>query len=165
MKTYRTAIAVFLILFAFACNNNQNKKNVMNPSDVEKTTSDDSNVENKNQTIQKKLQQSESIVKEILITSPRYKELTKNLNELVIKNGGISFEIFMEKSPDQSRNDEYRYSETYDFTLYEIYPDRRLSTSRFSFNPNDKQLYEYDAANDLLKPIEFDRSLLSLLKN
>ncbi|OFX26541.1 MAG: hypothetical protein A2041_13250 [Bacteroidetes bacterium GWA2_31_9b] len=160
MKQCRTAIALLLIFFAFACNNNQNKENAMNPSDVKKTTTDDSNVENKDQTIKKGSLQPESIVKEILTTSPRYTELTNGLNERIINNGGLSFEILMEKSPDQSQINEYSYSETYDFTLYEMYPDRRLSIARFSFNPNNKKLYEFDAANDQLKPIEFDKNLL-----
>lgn len=159
MKTYRTVIAVFFILFAFACNNNQNKKNIDNPSDAEKPASEYSNIENKDQSIQKELKPIESIVKEILITSPRYIELTKDLNESVIKNGGLSFEVVLERSPYQNQNNT-DYSKTFDFVIYENYPYRRLSTARFSFNPENKQLYEYDAANDQLKAIKFDRDLL-----
>jgi hypothetical protein len=167
MKILRTAIIVFFIFFAFGCNNSQNKKDVKDLSDVIKTTSDNSIADNQNKTtdnelqvVEIELQAIENIVKEILITSKRYKQITKGLNKQIIKNGGLSFEIIMEKSPDQSMSDEYRYSKTYDFTLYEMYPDRRLGTARFSFNPHNKQLYEYDAVNDMLIPIEFDKNLL-----
>jgi hypothetical protein len=51
-------------------------------------------------------------------------------------------------------------SQTYEFTVYEVYTDRELNTARFSFNPNSRQLYEYDEIRNLLKPIEFDRKLL-----
>lgn len=160
MKTCKTLIAIFLIFSAFACHNNQNKKDNMNATDVDKTTSDHSNTDNGDQIIQDELKQPESIVKEILITSPRYKELTKSLNELVMDNGGISFELILERSPNQDQENSYIYSKTYDFAIYENYTDRQLITARFSFNPDNKQLYEYDAVNDQLKPIEFDKNLL-----
>ncbi len=132
----------------------------MNPSDVEKPTSEHSSVENKDQFIQKELKQPESVVKEILTTSPRYKELTKTLNKSIIENGGISFELVLERSPDQNQDNSFLYSKTYEFAVYENYTDRQLITARFTFNPKEKQLYEYDAANDVLRPIEFDRNLL-----
>jgi len=66
----------------------------------------------------------------------------------------------MEGSPNPRQDKTWSYSKTYDFTLYEMYPDRQLNTARFSFNPEDKLLYEYDEVHDQLKPIAFDRELL-----
>ncbi|HAF27717.1 MAG TPA: hypothetical protein DCG75_01595 [Bacteroidales bacterium] len=160
MKTYRAAIAVLFILFAIACNNKQKKENVANPTDVVLTTSEISITKNTDYIDQDSLLLIENTVKEILITSPRYTQFIKGLNEKIIKNGGTSFNVILERSPNQNSDNEYIYSKTYDFVIYENYTDRRLSTARFSFNPENKQLYEYDAVSDQLKPIEFDRDLI-----
>ena len=52
------------------------------------------------------------------------------------------------------------FSDTYDFNLHETYPDRMLVFARFTFNPTDRQLYEYDVVADKLNAIDFDRNLL-----
>jgi len=110
--------------------------------------------------VQKEFNPCENIVAEILTTSPRYKQLTKGLYEAIVKNGGLSFGISLEGSPNPRQDKAWSYSKTYDFTVYEMYTDRQLNTARFTFNPNNKQLYEYDAVHDRLIPIEFDRNLL-----
>jgi hypothetical protein len=100
------------------------------------------------------------LVELVLTTSPRYIEVTKGLKDKVVKNGGIDFGVNLESSPEQGNGKKGLYSNTYDFTIYETYKERQLNTSRFSFNPENKQLYEYDILNDSLVPIEFDRTLL-----
>lgn len=148
------------ILAASACNNQQNKE-------AEYTSSLVSNPITEKH-IQKKIEESqqddskscEDLVKKVLTTSKRYKQLTKELNKAIIQNGGQSFGIRLEGSPTPFKNKAWNYSETFDFTLYEVYSDRELNTSRFAFDPATKKLYEYDAVNDGLKPIDFDENLL-----
>ena len=140
MRKYILTALIFSILIAFACNRKEGKKNKVKPN-------------------------RESIAQEILTTSPRYKELTKGLYDVVIKNGGSSIGISLEGSPDTQNNKGGSYSTTYDFTLFEMYTERRMNTTRFSFNPEKKQLYEYDAVNDELNPIDFDKNLLIEFEN
>ena len=148
------------MLAAFACNNQQSKEAEDVASAVRKTISEKPVIKKTDKTGQKELNPCEGLVTEILTTSPRYRQLTKDLNEAVVKNGGLSFGFSLEGSPDPGRDKAWIYSKTYDFTIYESYSDRQLNTARFSFNPNNKQLYEYDAVRDELKPIEFDKNLL-----
>jgi hypothetical protein len=160
MKNIGITLTVFFILVAFACNNRQSKK-AENKGSADRKLPSEKSISKKTDTIeQTELNSCECMVKEILITSPRYKRLTKGLKKAVVKNGGLSFGISLEGSPNPRQDKTWSYSKTYDFTVYEMYTDRQLNTARFSFNPTDKQLYEYDAAHDRLKPIEFDRNLL-----
>jgi hypothetical protein len=100
------------------------------------------------------------VVTEILLTSPTYLEKTKGLNNAVVKNGGTSFGITLEGSPNPEKEDAQEYSKTYDFNLHETYPDHMPVIERFSFNPEDKQLYLINPVEDKLTPINFDRRLL-----
>ena len=149
MKIIKLLVIVPILIVAFACNSKQSKK-----EGIDKLPSDKSNK------IQPELTTLENVVQEILTTSPRYKILTAGLYETVVKNGGSSIGVNLERSPITKKHSDWVYSKTYDFTLYEMYSDRKLNTIRFSFDPENKQLYEFDAANDELKPIEFDKSLL-----
>ena len=148
------------MLATFACNHQQSKKAENETPAVKIPTSEKTIIQKIDKTEQKEFKTYESLVKEILTTSPRYKQLTNGLYEAVVKNGGLSFGISLEGSPNPKQDKAWSYSKTYDYTLYEMYTDRQLNTSRFSFNPIKKQLYEYDAVNDQLKQIEFDRNLL-----
>ena len=160
MKTIGITVIVFFLLATFACNNQQSKKADDNSSAVSKPTSEKPIRKKTEKTEQKDSTPCENLVKEILITSARYKQLTKGLDKAVVKNGGLYFGIRLEGSPNSGHDKAWSYSKTYDFTIYEMYTDRQLNTARFSFNPENKQLYEYDAVHDQLKPIEFNRSLL-----
>jgi hypothetical protein len=100
------------------------------------------------------------IAKEIVITSPRFIQLTKGLTSAVIDNGGQSFGVSLEGSPNPKKDKALSFSKTYDFTVYEIYTDRQLNAGSFSFNPVNNQLYEYNQVADKLQPIVFDRDLL-----
>ena len=152
---------IFIVLIAsFACTDKQSKKVTDTNSPVKKPTSVIPETKKPDKTEKKEFLTCESIVTGTLMTSPRYKQLTKGLYMRVIKNGGQSFGISLEGSPDPNRDKAHSYSKNYDFIIYETYTDRRLNTARFSFNPQNKQLYEFDAVNDKLKPIEFDRNLL-----
>lgn len=146
MKILTKILLILSMLLVFACNSKQRKQ--------DKLESEKSII------IKSEFKTRGSLVKEILITSPRYKQLTEGLYDVVIKNGGLSIGVSLEGSPNPQKDKAYIYSKTYDFTLYEMYPDRKMSTSRFSFNPENKLLYEYDAVYDQLKPIEFDKNLL-----
>ncbi len=100
---------------------------------------------------------------EILTTSPRFETLTKGLHEAIVKNGGTAFGITLEGSP-EAEKDALDYSPTYDFSVHETYPDRNVVIARFTFNPKEQQLYEYDSITDKLNPIDFDKNLLEKLK-
>jgi len=165
MKTFRNIIIVSIIVTAFACNNQPLKQTEKDTPAIKIQNHDTVIVKPKNKTKGNKLKTCKYIVTMILTTSPRYKQLVKGLNEAVVKNGGLNFGVGLEGSPNPKRDSVCCYSSNYDFSVYESYTDRQLSTARFSFNPNDKQLYEYDAVQDQLKPIEFDRNLLIKYKS
>lgn len=101
----------------------------------------------------------ENLVKEILRSSPRYKQLTGSLAEPVKKNGG-KIEIVLDKSPDPASDNTLDSSSNYELQVTESYPDRRVNVARFQLNPANNELYEYDIVRDQLITVEFDRSLL-----
>jgi hypothetical protein len=184
MKIIRIIIIIFSLYIVIACSHTQSKQIDSKPIDtikivnektiIKKIGKPDENPDKKNinksleKPIIKKvdiselkdLKPCENIAKEILTTSKRYKEITKGLNEGIKKNGGQSFGISLEGSPNPRPDKAWGYSKTYDFTIFEMYVDRQLNTARFSFNPNTGLLYEYDAVHDQLKPIDFDKKLL-----
>jgi len=167
MKIIKISFIVFFLFTFFACNNQQSKSPGTNIPETRKTINNKSDNSNEEIIVKKlnnkeveELVPREYLVTEMLITSPRYKQLTKGLDKAVIKNGGQTFGVTLEGSPNPIQDKANSYSITYDYTVYEIYSDRHLSTGRFSFNPNNKQLYEYDVVNDKFKPIDFDKKLL-----
>jgi hypothetical protein len=161
MTTIRIIVIAFSVMFVFACNNQQSKNAGNDSSAYNKPKTERYIIKKTDRTEQNQFKKCDSIVKEILTTSQRYQKLTNGLNKAVVNNGGLSFGIRLEASPNPRQDKSWSYSKTYDFTIYEVYTDRELNTARFSFNPNNKQLYEYDEVHDQLKPIEFDRNLLS----
>jgi hypothetical protein len=164
MNTIRTTAIIFSMLVAFACNNQQSEKAYDNGSAISKPISEKPIRKKTEKTGQKDLKPCENMIKEILTTFARYKQLTKGLNKAVVKNGGLYLGICLESSPNPGQDKAWCYSKTYDFTVYEMYPERQLNTARFSSNPENKQLYEYDAVHDPLKPIEFDSNLFPKYK-
>lgn len=159
MKIDRIIGIVFLVLVAIACNN-QPAKNGEKNGTTDSNLNDKPDLKKTEKTVEKDQKPCELLVTEILTTSPRYAELTKGLQEAIEKNGGQSFGISLEGSPNSDENAEWSYSKTYDFALYEVYPDRQLNTARFSFDPSNKQLYERNEVNDNLEAIDFDKNLL-----
>ncbi len=103
------------------------------------------------------------VVIRIVSTSPLYLQKTKGLEEVVVKNGGTGFGLSLESSPEPESEDAFEYSETYDFNVHETYTDRIHVVARFSFNPKEGILYEYDVVNDAYTPIEFDKKLLETM--
>lgn len=97
----------------------------------------------------------------ILTTSPRYQSLTNGLKERIIKNGGTSFYISYEGSPYSKIDSATNYSETYDYSIHENYPDHAPLIASFTFDPVKKQLFEYNTAQDSLIPAAFDKTLLA----
>jgi len=86
---------------------------------------------------------------------------TKGLNKAIVKNGGTSFGITVEGSPNPKKDNALDYSENYEFNLHETYSERTTVITRFKFKPSDRKLYEYDAAEDKLNPIDFNKKLLT----
>lgn len=161
MKILIIGLFAFAVLLASACNNHQGKRTEVDSTFVKDLTYEKPGFKGTYKTAQVEPDLCDSIATEILTTSPRYKELTKGLNKAIVKNGGLSFGFRLERSPNNKQDSSLSYSKTYDFAFYEVYTDRELNTARFSFNPNSKQLYEYDEVNNQLEPIEFDRDLLA----
>lgn len=98
----------------------------------------------------------------IVETSPRCKQLTKGLYERIVKNGGTSYGIMLESSPNPKTDPSQEYSKTYNFNLHESYADRMPILARFVFDPKKQQLYEEDVVNNELIAIAFDKKLLRL---
>lgn len=161
------------IVILTSCNNNQNndKKVISDGTTTMKefTTIQSDNISNKSipkQDIGKEKRELKTcigVIMEILTTSPVYRKKTKGLYDAVVKNGGTSFGVTIEGSPNPKTDDALDYSATYDFSIHETYSDHMPVIARFTFNPTEKLLYEYDVAEDKLNPIEFNRNLLVLL--
>ncbi|PIF30142.1 hypothetical protein CLU81_0546 [Flavobacterium sp. 9] len=155
-------ILSFLILIS--CNEKQKSSNFYpNDKKVIKAVANQNTKELDKKTLKlekKELVNCMNVVMEILTTSPTYLKTTNGLTEAVIKNGGTSFGILIEGSPNPKANNAMEYSETYDFNIHESYEDREPVVARFSFDPIKKQLYLYNAAEDTLVPIAFDKKLL-----
>ncbi|QDW28049.1 hypothetical protein FFJ24_025700 [Pedobacter sp. KBS0701] len=98
----------------------------------------------------------------IVETSPRCKQLTKGLYERIVKNGGTSYGIMLESSPNPKTDPSQEYSKNYNFNLHESYSDRMPVIARFVFDPQKQQLYEDDVVNAQLVAIPFDKKLLLL---
>jgi len=101
-----------------------------------------------------------TIAYKIVETSARCKQLTRGLYDRVIKNGGTSYGVMLESSPNPKTDPSQSYSKTYNFNLHESYADRMPVIARFVFDPVKRQLFEEDTANDILIPIAFDKKLL-----
>lgn len=100
------------------------------------------------------------IVEEIVTTSKTFHDRTKGLLDAIVKNGGTSYGTILEGSPNPKRDGAIDFSETYDFSLHESYSDRIVTITRFTFNLNEQQLYEYVVEEDKFYAIDFDRNLL-----
>lgn len=100
------------------------------------------------------------VVLKVLTTAPSYVQRTKGLYEAIVKNGGTSFGITVEGSPNPEIDKALNYSETYDLNLHETYPDRMPTIARYTFDPSKNKLYQYDVAEDTLRPIDFNEDLL-----
>lgn len=158
MNNLISLFSLLTIVFLASCNNNQtNVKVISNNNTLIKENKKSTKVVPKVKTESKKCI---DIVIEILETSPVYIEKTKGLYEAVVKNGGTSFGIIIEGSPNPKEDEAMDFSKTYDFSLHETYSDRIPVIARYTFNPADEQLYEYDVIEDKLNPIDFDRNLL-----
>ena len=161
MKTIITLAIAALMIFMLACHARQNKhlnqndSLVVNPAIEEPANKKEEKIPPHVSRIP-----PESLAKEILTTSARFKELTKGLYLAVVKNGGLSYGVTLEGSPEPKKDKAWTYSKTFDFTVFELYPNRQLNIARFSYNPDENQLYEYNAVKDKMEPIAFDRNLL-----
>ena len=153
MKTIKVVIILLTIIGTMACTQKANKSKIetSSQSDLQTDTLENGSVgaESRGQ-----------VIKEILEKSPRYCQLTKGLLKAVVKNGGTSFGISFEGSPNPKADSAMSISRTYDFTLYESYPERRLTTHSFSFDPRTRKLYEYDDELAQKRTLEIDNELL-----
>jgi hypothetical protein len=135
-------------------------------ADTWKISTESDNVTDKNLLHKKQVRNKKmpanctDIVLEILMTSPTFKKMTIGLKERVVKNGGSSYGVSLEGSPDPERSAAQAYSNTYDFNLHETYPDHSPVIARFSFNELEQKLYEYNVIDDTYVSIEFDKRLL-----
>ena len=94
---------------------------------------------------------------EILESSEVYKKLTNNLYQKVIENGGLSFGIIVDSSPNFPHDNSNKFSENYEFSVHETYPERILNIGMFTFDPKNGKLFHYDTKTDELESIEFDK--------
>jgi hypothetical protein len=105
------------------------------------------------------------VVFEIIKSSPEHQQRTNGLYEAIVKNGGTSYGFRIEGSPNPKEDKALGYAENYQIAMHESYPDHIVTIQRYEFDPIKKQLYEVDARNLDLIPIDFDRALLSKYDN
>ncbi|MBK7434831.1 MAG: hypothetical protein IPI66_13680 [Chitinophagaceae bacterium] len=97
------------------------------------------------------------VVMDLLTDTDRFREITRGLNEAIKKNGGTSYGLMLEASPDPARDEANDRSAFYEISLHESYPDRMTVTARFRYNPEAQRLYQVDPVEDTLIPLNFDR--------
>ncbi len=108
-----------------------------------------------------KTKKCNDVVQEILESSTRFKQLTKNLFAAVKKNKGSGFGTMLDASPNPARDEANAQSDKYELSLHESYPDRTVNIAHFEFNPKTKLLYEVNEVDpDKPKPIAFNKKLL-----
>jgi len=148
----KTAGLLFIFLIVISCNS-QNRQTTRDTTETDSiiTTPHSQAVT---------LTYCPELVKEILRSSPRYKQLTKGLPEAVKKNGGTSVDIVLDKSPDYKKDNAMEYSANYEMQLMENYPDRKVNFAHFTYSPDKKELYEYDMVRDQYTTVAFDTFLL-----
>lgn len=110
---------------------------------------------------QTKVSHKAQTVIKILESAERYKKLTNGLAERIKKNGGQSYGIMFDGSPNPKADFSNSFSKTYDLNLHESYKDRMVVIARFVFDPAKQQLFEFNS-EDELSPLKFDRKLLSI---
>lgn len=163
MKKMIQLFGLLIIILTVSCNNSNSNNINSDDTSTKKVMTVESDDLTDNIISTPELSQSNpclDIAMEILTTSPAYLKKTKGLYEAVVKNGGTSFGITVEGSPNPKEDDALNFSENYDFNLHETYPDHSPVIARFTFNTSEKKLYEYDVAENKLVPIEFDSKLL-----
>lgn len=152
MKNYYLLMIVFFTVIS--CNTRNNS------SDNSSTQQDSSSYSSDKDTLDVAIDYCPALVKEILKSSPRYKQLTDGLLAAVKKNGGISVDVVLDKSPNPKQDNTLEYSTSYEMQITENYTDRQVSLAHFSYDPAKSVLYEYDVVRDQLITIEFDQNLL-----
>ncbi len=158
MKTLLFKLQIILLLGLASCNWQSSKtktKNVLNTLDT---------ADLQKGYVLKSIKGDKSsinLIKEILVSSPRYQQIIKGLTASIIKNGGDSFGIILQGSPRPYNDHAWVYSRNYELTIYELYPERRLGRAYFVFKPDVKQLYEMDMATQKMVAVDFDRTLLA----
>ncbi len=100
------------------------------------------------------------VVEEIITTCPSYLKMTKGLAQQVEDNGGVGFGHIFEGSPNGEKGDDCPYTEMYEFNLHEYYATHSPTLARYSFNPNTKELFEYNPIDDQLFAIPFNKKLI-----
>ncbi|MDA3891995.1 MAG: hypothetical protein PF517_10075 [Salinivirgaceae bacterium] len=160
MKHTKTKLIILILLAIFACNNKQTTNTKNSTPAIKSELRGDSIPNKKDSTKQTQLKICENLVTEILTTSPRYIQMTKGLKKAIEENGGTSYGLSLSVKQNSLIKNPLSNSKIYEFTLYETYQERQLNTARFTFDPVKKQLYEYDAVEDTMKRIEFNKNLL-----
>jgi hypothetical protein len=73
-------------------------------------------------------------------STPQVRKLTKNLGAAVRKNGGTGFGYMLYGSPNPRRDDAEKFSDKFEFSLHESYPDRIVNIADFEFDPKTNRL-------------------------
>ena len=93
-----------------------------------------------------------SMIMDQLISSSYLINKTEGLYDRIVANGGSGFDFALEGCPDPATYGCLDFSETYDFVLFEIYPDRNVTIDRFSYIPETGIFMLYDIVNDTYVP-------------
>jgi hypothetical protein len=101
-------------------------------------------------------------VEDILISSPKFIELTKGLSERVIRNGGSGYFLLLENSENIETNKSLQNSTFLKYSLREDYLERAIPIAWFIFDTNKLILYEEDMETGKLIQISFDKKLLDV---
>jgi hypothetical protein len=147
------------IIIAVSCHKNESIKNPIPSNDKKGIVNDLKKTEKPQEVNYSKTCSDEAI--EILESSSSYQKRIENLLDAVVKNGGTSYGILIEGSPNPKSDHASSYSKNYDFSLHETYPDRVVTIARYTFDPARNELFEYDVVNDSMITIKFDKKLLS----
>lgn len=154
----KNSLLLLVTIITFSCHKTETVKTSL-PASTQKVIAKDTTKAIETNTISDSITCID-VVLEILRTAPSYVESTKGLYEAVVKNGGTSYGITVEGSPNPERDKAREYSETYVLSLHESYPDRMPTIARYTFDASKNELYEYDTLNDSLIAIAYNKDLL-----
>lgn len=146
--------------FFVSCKENEQNKNQKKSRELMAINLSKNTISNSNSKTEKDKSKCTDIVIEILESSQVYKKITKGLTEAIIKNGGTSYGIEVEGSPNFPDDNSMEYNEKYNLNIHETYSDHMPVIAHFTYNPNNGLLYQYDVANDTLISIKFDKGKL-----
>ena len=153
--------SVFIILFLItfiSCNNTSTNENLKTNKPV---VTDTLQSIPKKTDLHKVSKQCIETVFKIIESSNEYKKLTKNLEQIIQKNGGTGYGFMVQVSPNPILDNALEKGDFYEISVHESYPDRINNIAFFRFDRHQKMLFKMDIASAEYIEVHFDENLIN----